>query len=266
MSVALIESYEVEAYNTAKESENKIHDDEVARKFGFSGGLVPGVDVYAYMTHLPMARWGRDWLEHGTASCRFAKPVYDGNLAVVTGVTVGEALALEVRSAGVLCATGSAGLVEPSLPIAVDYMAVVQRATRAPASPESLKPGDWLGIDPVAAGADYMAAYLADLRETNPIYAEEGLVHPGMILRMANWALGQNVVLGPWIHVGSEIRNFSAARVGDDLSIRARVVSNHEHKGHLFVELDALVVANGRMPVAQVNHTAIYRPRQVANL
>ena len=266
MSAATIESYEVEAYNTAKESENKIHDDDVARKFGFSGGLVPGVDVYAYMTHLPMARWGRAWLERGTASCRFAKPVYDGNLAVVTGVSSGDTLEIEVRSAGVLCATGSAGLVEPGLPVAGDYVAVMQRATREPASPESLKPGDWLGIDPVAAGADYMAGYLADLRETDPIYADEGLVHPGMILRMANWALGQNVVLGPWIHVGSEIRNFSAARVGDDLPIRARVTSNHEHKGHLFVELDALVVANGRMPVAQVHHSAIYRPRQVAGI
>ena len=29
---------------------------------------------------------------------------------------------------------------------------------------------------------------------------------------------------------------------------------------------DALVLANGRMPVAQVHHTAIYRPRQVAGL
>ena len=266
MSAAAIESYEVEAYNTAKDSENKIHDDAVARKFGFSGGLVPGVDVYAYMTHLPVVRWGRAWLEHGTASCRFGKPVYDGNLAVVTGTQDADGLALEVHSGGVLCATGRAALPPPPPPITADYVAVVQRATRDPASPESLKPGDWLGIDPVAAGADYMAGYLADLRETNPIYSDEGLVHPGMILRMANWALGQNVLLGPWIHVGSEIQNYSAARVGDDLSIRARVVSNHEHKGHLFVELDALVLANGRMPVAQVNHTAIYRPRQVADL
>ena len=46
--------YRVEAFNTAKESENKIHDDTIARRFGFEGGLVPGVDVYAYMTHLPV--------------------------------------------------------------------------------------------------------------------------------------------------------------------------------------------------------------------
>ena len=51
--------YQVEAFNTAAQSENKIHDDAVARRFGFKGGLVPGVEVYAYMTHVPVARWGR---------------------------------------------------------------------------------------------------------------------------------------------------------------------------------------------------------------
>jgi hypothetical protein len=44
-----LEAYSVVAYNTAKLSENKMHDDQVARRFGFSGGLVPGVDVMAYM-------------------------------------------------------------------------------------------------------------------------------------------------------------------------------------------------------------------------
>jgi hypothetical protein len=47
--------YRVKAFNASKESENKIHDDAVARQFGFRGGLVPGVDVYAYMTHLGTA-------------------------------------------------------------------------------------------------------------------------------------------------------------------------------------------------------------------
>src|SRR6202051_5364429 len=48
-----LEAYSVVAYNTAKLSENKMHDDQVARRFGFSGGLVPGVDVMGYMGHPP---------------------------------------------------------------------------------------------------------------------------------------------------------------------------------------------------------------------
>ena len=33
--------------------------------------------------------------------------------------------------------------------------------------------------------------------------------------------------------------------------------------GHLFVELDAVVLAGGDRIVARIDHTAIYEPRQV---
>src|SRR3984893_2262285 len=102
--------YRVEAFNASKESENKIHDDSVARRFGFRGGLVPGVDVYAYMMHLPVQRWGRAWLERGTAECRFLKPVYDGDIAVVTAAEVPTGLDLQIEGRGEFCVTGRAAL------------------------------------------------------------------------------------------------------------------------------------------------------------
>ena len=100
----------VSAYNTAKASENKIHDDATARRFGFTGGLVGGVHVYAYMTHLPVAHWGRAWLERGTGDCKFGKPVYEGDIAEITADETADGLALTVHSHGELCATGSAAL------------------------------------------------------------------------------------------------------------------------------------------------------------
>jgi hypothetical protein len=72
----------------------------------------------------------------------------------------------------------------------------------------------------------------------------------------------QNVVLGPWIHVGSTVRNFSAAKVGDELSVLAQVAKNYERKGHRFVDLDVLVLAGERV-IANILHVAIYRRRQV---
>ena len=39
------------AFNQATDSENRIHSDEVARQYGFRGGLVPGVTVFAYLVH-----------------------------------------------------------------------------------------------------------------------------------------------------------------------------------------------------------------------
>src|SRR5260370_11151305 len=65
-----LETYRVSAYNTAKQSENKMHDDTVAKRFGFSGGLVPGVDALADMIHIPVAKWGRALLEGGLTRSR----------------------------------------------------------------------------------------------------------------------------------------------------------------------------------------------------
>jgi acyl dehydratase len=258
--------YRVQAYNTARESENKIHDDTVARRFGFSGGLVPGVDVYAYMAHAPVQYWGRAWLERGTADIRLLKPVYDGNEAVVTAAPAEDGgLALRVESAGQLCATGHAALeaAAPSPPDPEMFHASPPHANRPPADEVSLPVGASLGMQPLVLTQDFASAYLRDLRETDPIYEREGIAHPGLILRTGNWALSHNVVLGPWMHVGSTVRNFGLARIGDEITVRAQVTANYERKGHRFVELDALVLANATRPVARLAHVAIYRPRQV---
>lgn len=257
--------YHVSAFNTAKESENKIHDDATAQRFGFKGGFVGGVAVYAYMTHQPLQRWGKAWLERGTGSAKFGKPVYEGDIAEVVAVEDAEGMALEVHSNGVLCATGRAALpvalVRPSLD---DYKLVAPRAERLPADEQTLRVGDWLGMTPMPVTAEYHARDLIDVRETDPIYAAERIVHPHTAIRCCNWALTHNVILPAWIHMGSTVRNLGIAHVGDTLNVRARITRNYEHKGHKWVEIDALVVANETTPVIQATHIAIYRPRQVA--
>ena len=94
-----------------------------------------------------------------------------------------------------------------------------------------------------------LSVYLNEIRETDQIYLTEGLVHPGQILRLANMALIYNVVLGPWIYVGSCIRNHAAARVGQQLTLRSKIASNIVSKGHAIVEFDAIVVADGARTV-----------------
>ena len=257
-------AYSVEARNTAKAHENKIHDDAVARRFGFAGGLVPGVDVYGYMTHLPVERWGRAWLERGTAECRFTQPIYDGDTVSVTASETADRLEITVEGRGAICASGWAALPrEPVAPPSLSaFERVPERAFRPPADETSLATNTWLGIEPIPMTAELAAEYLAGVRETATLYGEAGLVHPIAVLRISNLALTRNVMLGPWIHVGSKIQNVAAARFGDAFGIRARVGANYEHKGHRFVELDALVLANDATPIARVCHIAIYRPRQ----
>src|SRR5262249_45563918 len=81
-------------------------------------------------------------------------------------------------------------------------------------------------------------------------------------LDLANRALSGNVRVSPWIHVESQGTHWSAARVGEHLAMRGRVRGLFEKKGHQFVELDLLLVAQGSRPVASIRHTAIYQLRR----
>src|SRR5882724_12353856 len=161
-----LEAYRVSAYNTAKLSENKMHDDTVARRFGFSGGLVPGVDVMAYMMHLPVEKWGRAFLERGLIEARFTKPVYDGETVDVRGEESDGVLSIEVESRGQLCATGTAALPAspPSFSIA-GFPETAAVAERRPVNAASYELGKWLGTVPRAWAGDAGREYLTDIRE-----------------------------------------------------------------------------------------------------
>jgi len=255
-----VQPYSVVAFNTATESTNRIHDDDVAKQLGFRGGLVPGVDVYAYLTHLPGEAWGRAWLERGSIRARFLQPVYDGERTDV--VPVGEA-GIEARAeAGAVCAEASASLpeAEPQAPDPGDWPDVDQVDDRPPAAPEVLVPGTAFGLAPHRFHADRAGEYLADVREDLPVYAADGIAHPGWILRDANYVLSANVQLGPWIHVESSVQHHGVVNDGDVVSARAIVTDERDRKGHRFVTLDVLHLAGDR-PVARTEHTAIYRPR-----
>jgi len=221
-----IETYRVEAYNTAKFSENKMHDDKVAQRFGFSGGLVPGVDVMAYMMHVPVAQWGRAFLERGLMDVRLLKPVYDGELTDIKAYDNDGVIAIEVESRGELCASGTASLpaAAPTLSIA-DYPKIAPVAERKPVSVTSFEAGKWLGSTPRAWAREAADEYLVDVRERDPIYAREGLGHPGLLQRVMNKVLVDNAILGPWIHVGSRMQLLNAARSGDELTARAKVTT-----------------------------------------
>jgi len=258
----------VEAYNLSVTSENKIHDDAVAKRFGFEGGLVPGVEVYAYMINSVISHFGAEWLERGSARCRFNKPIYDGHEAVVTAeAQTDEKLALKVESDGTICATGSAWMQNSQVEICIDdypLATLPEYETRPDANPATLPDGLILGTFEQTMAPEEQMRYLTDVGETLAIFENETIVHPGWILRMANRALSHNVRLGPWIHVGSTIHNLSLPRYGDHLMARAKVVRNYEHKAHLFIDLDVLIAREDGTGLIQIDHTAIYRPRQVS--
>jgi hypothetical protein len=262
--------HRLKAFNTATASANKIHDDAVASSLGFRGGLVPGVDVFAYLCHLPAARWGRPWLERGTIDATFRSPVYDGDEVVAEAQPLAAGPdgtpAMELwldDSGGARCAEGRATLPERSPP-APDPSAWPSGAVPddpPPATHEALTARPF-GSLRATFRADRAADYLQEVREDLALFGEQRLAHPGWLLRSANFVLASNVALGPWIHTASRVQLLGTVGDGDEVETRAVVTGTQRRSGHHLVDLDVLRVVGGR-PVARTAHTAIFQPRGV---
>jgi hypothetical protein len=106
--------------------------------------------------------------------------------------------------------------------------------------------------------------YLTAVREDLPLYAESGVAHPGWVLRQANSVLASNVALGPWIHVSSDVTLLGIVRDGASIDVRAAVRAEYERRGHRFVELDVVVLADDEI-VQRIAHTAIHTPRRLTH-
>jgi hypothetical protein len=258
-------SHWVKARNDAEHSENKIHDDAVARQYGFQGGLVPGVAVYGYLTWAPVSAWGLDWLTGGAMSARFVKPVYDGDEVEVRIDPADDShLDVSAVSRGEVCGAASAWL-----PAERQRLALTERARtpfptpsgRPPADERSLAVGTWLGTAEKTWGPSDRAHYLDLLGDDLAIYDEHRLVHPGALIRTANEVLARTVLLGPWIHVSSTATNLGTVTDGEMVTTYGRVADLYERKGHRFVELDVVSTVDDRA-VLSVRHTAIYEPRR----
>ncbi len=269
MSGDALPEYRVKARNTATSSENKIHDDAVARRYGFRGGLVPGVTVYAYMTHPLAEAFGTGWLERGTASVRFVKPVLDGEELTVSGtVTARDERGVTASLTASTASAGECAAMTATIPAGTPTPVNVARYPRAPLPAERpaatrahLDALATLGTPVNAYDAARAGEYLEKVGDALDLYrGADGFVHPGFFLDQANRALDRNVRMDPWLHVGSVVRHLGGARVGATLETRGRVRSLFEKKGREFVEADLLIVAGDRpRPVAHILHTAIYK-------
>jgi acyl dehydratase len=231
---------------------------------------VPGVTVYAYLTHPLVEAFGAAWLERGTASVRFLKPIHDGEEVRVAGaVTAHDAKGLTATvsastAIGGECATLTATL-PAGAPVPVNlalYPAAPLPTERPLATREHWASLDALGTPVNPYDEARAAEYLERVSDALALYrGARGWAHPGFFLDQANKALSQNARMSPWIHAGSVVRHLGGARVGETLATRGRVRSLFEKKGRQFIEADLAIVAEigaRPRPVAHVLHTAIY--------
>ena len=110
------QNWSATAFNQVPNSSNKIHSDEIAKAYGFQGGLVPGVTLSAYLVHPAILAWGERWLERGYAHVKVESPVYDGNSFFVDVTAKPNTYSAELVSAGKRCAIGEVSLPEMTPP------------------------------------------------------------------------------------------------------------------------------------------------------
>jgi len=265
-----LQTHTLTAHNDAAASANKIHDDTVAQQYGFRGGLVPGVSVYAYMTYPLVHNFGEAWLTRGTAQVQLAKPVYEGDQVTVTGTvnTVAESeLRFDLASTnaeGVACGIGTATLPTASSPTP-DLAAIPigpRQAPRVPISWDAVIIGQALPLLTLTVTQQDNEEYCRTHADDLALYrGARGYVHPGILLRQCNRIFSEHFILGPWIHVASDITTYRPCQVGEALEIRGVPVQKFAKKGHEFTMLDILILAADEA-VQRVKHTCIFRPRQ----
>ncbi len=257
------------AYNGATESENKIHDDSVARRFGFRGGLVPGVTVYAYLVHPAIEAWGLEWLSRGTASVVLHKPVYHGDEVRVEPKPEGPGRyhGQVFDSAGIACAEGSVGLGPKGVgPTRLGHAPAPDAMGRPEATRETLEELRESGLGSLRAewsGEPPGYRYTQSPQDVPELVRPDGggYANAAFTLGLANLILSANVRLGPWIHVESELQNRAAIPRGSRLVVEASVAGLFSRGGHEFVDLDVGVFVEPDEPALSVRHRAIYKLR-----
>ncbi len=252
-------TYQVIARNYSEASENRIHNDDVARRYGFRGGLVPGVAVYGYLTHPIVERLGEAWLTQSSSSVRFLKPAYQGDrLSVELSEETGRYLARCYDPEGTLLAELTS---DPSAPPGPEDQSVFGGEQKDPDRIEMI----W---DTVIEGQPFTPWHFQITEDGNRTFTEQvdddlavyrTAAHPHWLLGIANRALTREYVMPAWIHVGSEIRFHELVKVGDTLEVRAVPLEKWERKGHQFVKLYLAYVRGNQQITTEIFHTAIFR-------
>lgn len=265
-----LKPWTVVAQNDATDSGNEIHNDRVARQYGFRGGLVPGVTVYGYLTGPLVAAFGPEWLDRGGLRIRLRRPVYEGErIAVesrVTKLAPRTEVELTARSdAGEACAVGTGWMLGevPLDPAPLPPQREVP-GTRWPPERATFERERALGSVAAVWNRERAAGYLE--QDNHPIY-RSGVAHPAWLLRLANLVVDRSIAVNPWIHVSSDVQNWSRAHAGERLETRAAVLGFFERNGHAYVDLDVAIVApraDAPIPILRATHRAIYRPRPLA--
>lgn len=257
------------ALNDAEDSENKIHSDEIAARFGFKGALVSGVNLFGYLTQSLVRSYGASWLESGMLDVIFLKPAYQDEL-------------LNIRTESLSSETGHRNHVtslyneedrllaklESWLPNELPPLQQYLESSASPLGEPEFRPEiSWESIEldtPAPSfiwqpGIEDNAAHVAIQRDQSKLYqGADAYLHPYFILQMCNKALMRMYIMPAWIHTGSKLTVRRGLRVGEAIEIRCLPIEKWEQRGHQFIKLYVAMLVNSEVAV-EIEHSAIFR-------
>jgi acyl dehydratase len=252
--------YQVTARNFSEASENRIHSDEIAKKFGFKGALVPGVAVYGYLTHPLVTQFGDAWLSQSVCDLRLLKPAYDGDrLALSLSVNDDQHTVHCHNDDGELLAILTS--TTPKSPPAAEPASIFSQRAKSNGRIEI----SWNTVTPLEPFNDWTftvteeenALYTSQVADNLELYTS-GVAHPHMLLSYANGALMHEYVMPTWIHVGSETRHRHRVNVGDTITVKSIPLEKWRKKGHEFIRL-YVSYWRGEQLTTDILHTAIFK-------
>ncbi|MEM7001665.1 MAG: hypothetical protein AAF529_12830, partial [Pseudomonadota bacterium] len=234
--------------------------DEIARKFGFRGALVPGVAIYGHLSWPLVNRFGTGWLAQSVDNLRLLKPAYhDDQLTIsLSDLDDGSQQVHCHNQLGELLAT----LHSQSKPLPdPEDLSLLSATPRDPARVEIA----WDTITPhqpfepwqVQLNQADNASYTDQVADTQDLYQKD-LVHPHWLLSLANTALTRQYIMPTWIHVGSETRHRAALHIDDTITIKSVPLEKWQKKGHEFIRI-WVTFWRGEELTTDILHTAIFK-------
>lgn len=255
------------ALNDAEDSENRIHSDEIARRYGFSSALVSGVNLFGYLTQPLVRQYGEQFLHRGMLDVVFLKPAYQNDLLTLRSESLGQEsssrshVTYAYNEQEILLAK-----LESWLP--AELPAINTLADSEPGKPISVRPeisDQTISLNLPGPALHWRpkpednAAHVSVQRDMSPIYqSKDSHVHPYYLLEMCNAALKNMYLMPAWVHTSSKLTLRDSVRVGRDYRIKAIPTNKWVRKGHEFISL-YLVFHCDNVVVLEVEHTAIYK-------
>lgn len=281
MNTAIPKSFRGIAHNQVPNSPNKIHGDEIAKQYGFKGGLVPGVTLSAYLVEPALRAWGREWLRLGNAHITVYSPVYHDDAFEVVVQTNNKAYSAKLISGEKVCAAAEVRLPmnvsalsarsantlqKNSLPL-IDDNYVPQTATR-----EVMENLQAIGCRPMQFDwqpEHEMATYYSNpnlmpalIQPGDKKDSDGGFANLSFLLGCANRHFASVAAMSPWVHLESRSQQFQPVPMCTQLTSHMSVMDLFNKKGHEFADCQFNLVSNTSGGcVFSVWQRAIYKMR-----